>query len=456
MVVPVNSKEKAVQEFVEQMERDIPKDQTLATQEFAKALQQTAQRRSDYEALVERNRRDETTDPDVAAYFEAKEHFERALKIVADVPSDLERKVLDENKAKIVEATELIVNAWLKHEKAVSLTERVICLGQQYEKALSSEDESKKTEADNNKVEAISESENLEFTRESILFSAWILLTGRQYHHCVNTLTIAIDHFSKDYPSDLPRLHYLRALCYVQMGEQRRAVRDLKQTLQYNPNYTDALFLLGTVQQALSDRFEAIRCLKTYVDQAHPDAKNYSTSLYALSNLLYNKEQEQQKKQSKQRGGTKRITDRLAYDYFDRAKKAEERYEHLYGRRPDSNEIRRAALENFGEHPTGEPLPDSDSYLHDLFKRFNALQAAKRKNELNNPQQPQQPSGCMQCSATKRKDDQDKPLLVCSSCKAAVYCSRDCQKQHWKMLHREQCSALTAARKENMSGNVSP
>ena len=37
------------------------------------------------------------------------------------------------------------------------------------------------------------------------------------------------------------------------------------------------------------------------------------------------------------------------------------------------------------------------------------------------------------------------PPLRCSQCKMVVYCSRQCQKRHWKQIHKSQCKAISAA-----------
>jgi hypothetical protein len=52
--------------------------------------------------------------------------------------------------------------------------------------------------------------------------------------------------------------------------------------------------------------------------------------------------------------------------------------------------------------------------------------------------QPRQPEkeGCLKCDAATTKAG--NPLLKCSKCKTAQYCSPDCQKKDWKK-HKQTC-----------------
>lgn len=43
---------------------------------------------------------------------------------------------------------------------------------------------------------------------------------------------------------------------------------------------------------------------------------------------------------------------------------------------------------------------------------------------------------CWSCGV---QEDQELELLRCSKCKTARYCSKDCQRQHWRDGHREEC-----------------
>jgi hypothetical protein len=62
-----------------------------------------------------------------------------------------------------------MIQAWLLDDRAAPMSERILILGQQYEKVL---------------LRDVPESEKEGyFTKESLLFSAWILLVGRQFKH---------------------------------------------------------------------------------------------------------------------------------------------------------------------------------------------------------------------------------------------------------------------------------
>lgn len=66
-------------------------------------------------------------------------------------------------------AAETLVDAWMLDDKAAPMSERVLILGQQYEKVL---------------LKNIPEEQREGFfIKQSLLFSAWILMVGRQYQH---------------------------------------------------------------------------------------------------------------------------------------------------------------------------------------------------------------------------------------------------------------------------------
>ena len=77
---------------------------------------------------------------------------------------------------------------------------------------------------------------------------------------------------------------------------------------------------------------------------------------------------------------------------------------------------------------------------------------------------------CAKCNSIKRKDDENKILYCCSSCKLVRYCCSECQTNDW-VHHKLICKCLTKAisnneeipnagpvilRNKDKNGNVSP
>ncbi|KAH6882725.1 hypothetical protein BKA58DRAFT_464649 [Alternaria rosae] len=48
--------------------------------------------------------------------------------------------------------------------------------------------------------------------------------------------------------------------------------------------------------------------------------------------------------------------------------------------------------------------------------------------------------GPFRCSKCNEVEDPISPLKCCGSCKKLRYCSRACQKAHWKGMHKEGCN----------------
>jgi hypothetical protein len=47
---------------------------------------------------------------------------------------------------------------------------------------------------------------------------------------------------------------------------------------------------------------------------------------------------------------------------------------------------------------------------------------------------------CANCFTLEKDLKGDKKLLKCAACKQIMYCSRDCQVEHWKTTHKKQCN----------------
>jgi len=51
---------------------------------------------------------------------------------------------------------------------------------------------------------------------------------------------------------------------------------------------------------------------------------------------------------------------------------------------------------------------------------------------------------CHNC--LQRATTPEVPLKACANCSKAWYCSKNCQKQHWKAFHKQECKALREAK----------
>ena len=122
-----------------------------------------------YDLLEARGKSSETTDPDVKRYRQAKEKFQKGYDLCMTIPRSLEDDVLSQHEKGIKEASEMLVDAWLLDDKAAPMSERVLILGQQYEKVLLKDVPEEQREGF--------------FVKNSLLFSAWILLVGKQHQH---------------------------------------------------------------------------------------------------------------------------------------------------------------------------------------------------------------------------------------------------------------------------------
>lgn len=192
--------------------------------EYQDRFLEGSQRIVPYDLLEARGNADKSDDPDAKIYREAKELFRKGYELCMSIPRSLDDDVLEKHEEDIKTASETMVEAWIMDDKAAPMSERILILGQQYEKVL---------------LKNIPEEQKEGFyVKDSLLFSAWILLVGRQFKHwyvfflffcvCVygiinlykssiTTLSLAID----TYP-DLPaRVFFLRASCYLSLGKLR-------------------------------------------------------------------------------------------------------------------------------------------------------------------------------------------------------------------------------------------
>ncbi|KAG1465338.1 hypothetical protein G6F46_003751 [Rhizopus delemar] len=368
-------------------------------EEYQDRFLEGSQRIVSYDLLEARGKLEECTDPDAKNYKTAKEMFRKGYELCMTIPRSLEDDVLEKHEEDIKTASETMVEAWLLDERAAPMSERILILGQQYEKVL---------------LKNIPEEEKEGFfVKDSLLFSAWILLVGRQFKHCVTTLTLAID----TYP-DLPaRVFFLRASCQLSLGKTRLGIKDLEKALERDPKFSVAYSVLGSVYLSLeNERENAIKNFKLYLQNGHPDTSDTVHSLYALSVLLNHK-----KKKSE------------AHGYYVKAKEAEAKFKELYGAHTGLSEIKRDAIVAHESEEEAQKLIATYAPKKQADQRMQQLIESGVLNSF-----PPNPNRCSHCGAAHAKDKPNAPLLACGACRSIWYCSRDCQVGDYKLYHKAQ------------------
>lgn len=141
----------------------------VAEGEYQDRFLEGSQRIVPYDLLEARGNADKSTDPDAKTYREAKELFRKGYELCMTIPRSLDDDILEKHEEDIKTASETMVEAWIMDDKAAPMSERILILGQQYEKVL---------------LKNIPEEQKEGFyVKDSLLFSAWILLVGRQFKH---------------------------------------------------------------------------------------------------------------------------------------------------------------------------------------------------------------------------------------------------------------------------------
>lgn len=144
-------------------------EKVVQEQEYQDRFLEGSQRLVPYDLLEARGKLDQCTDPDAKNYKNAKELFRKGYELCMTIPRSLDDDILEKHEEDIKTASETMVEAWLLDERAAPMSERILILGQQYEKVL---------------LKNIPEEEKEGFfVKDSLLFSAWILLVGRQFKH---------------------------------------------------------------------------------------------------------------------------------------------------------------------------------------------------------------------------------------------------------------------------------
>ncbi|KAI8339121.1 hypothetical protein BC941DRAFT_394560 [Chlamydoabsidia padenii] len=356
-----------------------------------------------YDLLEARGKSGETDDPDVKRYQEAKSLFRKGYDLCMTIPRSLEEDVLAKYEEDIKTAAETMVDAWLLDDKAAPMSERVLILGQQYEKVLL-------TNIPEEQKEGF-------FVKYSLLFSAWILLVGKQFDHCITTLTLAID----TYDDLTARVFFLRASCYFSTNQLDLGIKDLEKSLELDSNFNLAYSILGSVYMSLKKHDLALENFEKYLEKGHPDTPDNINALYSMS-LLHQEPKSDNK---------------VAKDYYQKAKTAEARFKDLYGTRVNMNEIKRQAIQ---VHETPEEA--NRLILASMpKKKYNEKIEQLIKAGILNTSYPASPNNCSHCGATHLKDSPGKALLCCGGCKSIYYCGRECQKSDFKN-HKATCKKL--------------
>ncbi|KAF9409820.1 hypothetical protein BGZ94_001842 [Podila epigama] len=402
--------------------------------EAAAAAAAAAQQRNDYDLLEANNTKDKTTDPLVKNYFEAKELFEKSMTLLNTIPEGADAELIEKHKDEIVEVTKGLMKAFLLDEKACVMNQRILKLAEQYEVYVQKYNPEGTSTATVDSEEEDAEQQTTIYTKDSVVFVIWILFSGQQWAHCVQTLSFAITEFE-----DIrPRMLELRASCHMALRNYKACNEDLEQALEIQPSNVENHSMLGNVYYATHQAQEAIAHFKAFVEAAHPDSRTLPNAYYALATLTL---------QSIPSGSTKKKSNQALKQvqllkesqmHFQKAQGADLRFKELYGVATAFNEIKRTAYMAFQTRGTGRNnntlMPAQTPAL---------LEAAEAlKKSFKTP-------GLLSCANCGRHDNvanegrseelKQKPLLKCAKCNKVAYCSRPCQISHWNSTHKNTC-----------------
>ncbi|CAG8500881.1 5582_t:CDS:2 [Acaulospora colombiana] len=112
---------------------------------------------NEYELLLSREKRKDTTDPEVEKYFKAKELYVKGFGLASKIPEDSEEETLRKHEQEILESTQFLVEAFLLDDKATEMSPRIMSLAQQYENLLKLGEDGEKKEIEEKIVENTNE-----------------------------------------------------------------------------------------------------------------------------------------------------------------------------------------------------------------------------------------------------------------------------------------------------------
>ncbi|KAF9194541.1 hypothetical protein BGZ51_009104 [Haplosporangium sp. Z 767] len=391
------------------------------------------QGRNDYDLLEFRGTKDQTTDPLVKRYFEAKELFTKAMERLNQIPEGTDAELIEKHKDEIVSVTSDMMRAFLMDEKSCVMSQRILKLAEQYETYVQKYNPEGTSTATTESEAEGAEQQTTIYTRDSVVFVIWILFSGQQFQHCVQTLGFAITEFEPL----RPRMLELRASCHMALRNYKACTDDLEEALAINADLHEIHSMLGNVYYAIHQAQDALSHFKAFVAVAHPDARTLPNAYYALSTLTL---------QSAPSGATKKKSNQAlkqaallkeAQDYYQKALVADVRFKELYGVATAANEIKRTAMMAFQARSAGRNGLLSNDTTPALLEASEALKKSFKSPAI---------SSCANCgrfdnvaNEGRAEGTKYKPLIKCK-CQKVAYCSRPCQISHWNATHKNACS----------------
>ncbi|KAG0001779.1 hypothetical protein BGZ80_008530 [Entomortierella chlamydospora] len=392
------------------------------------------QGRNDYDLLEIRGTKDQTADPLVKTYFEAKEIFTKAMERLNEIPEGADAELIEKHKEEIASVTTDLMRAFLMDEKSCAMNQRILKLAEQYESYVQKNNPEGTSTSTTESEEEGAEQQTTIYTKDSVVFVIWILFSGQQYAHCVQTLGFAINEFE----ALRPRMLEFRASCHMALRNYKACCEDLEQVLALKPELNEIHSMLGNVYYATHQAQDAIHHFKSFVEAAHPDSRTLPNAYYALANLTL---------QSAPSGATKKKSNQAlkqaavlkdAQEYYQKALAADIRFKELYGVPTAFNEIKKTAVMAFQARSAGRNGLLSTDSTPALIEASEALKKSFKSPGI---------SSCANCGRPdnvanegRTPDQKPKPLIKCTKCNKVAYCSRPCQINHWNSTHKNTCN----------------
>ncbi|KAF9916358.1 hypothetical protein BX616_003990 [Lobosporangium transversale] len=392
------------------------------------------QGRNDYDLLELRGTKDQTGDPLVKTYFEAKKIFLDAMERLSKIPEGSDPELIEKHKDEIVSITSDLMKAFLMDEKACAMSQRVLKLAEQYEAYVQKYNPEGTSTSTGESEEPGAEQQTTIYTRDSVVFVIWILFSGQQFAHCQQTLGFAI----KEFETLRPRMLEFRANCHMAMRDYKACTEDLEQVLQLTPELIEIHSMLGNVYYATHQAQNAIQHFKAFVEAAHTDSRTLPNAYYALANLTLQTAPSGAAKKKSNQALKQAAVLKEAQQYYQKAQEADVRFKELYGVSTALNEIKRTAIMAFQARSAGRNGILTNDPTPALLEASETL-----KKSFKNPAI----SHCANCGRPDNVANDDrspelkpKPLIKCNKCNKVAYCSRPCQIKHWNSTHKNTCN----------------